>query len=258
MKNSVDDPPQDPPALCARDVHKRYGQAVALGGVSLAVAAGECLALVGESGSGKTTLLRTFNRMVEIDEGTVEMEGRDVRGLDAIQLRRQIGYVPQDDGLLPHWNVARNVTLVPWLLSQPLVEQSARRALDLVGLDWDTFAGRWPHTLSGGQRQRVALARALAAGQRVVLLDEPFGALDAITRADLQSMFLRLRRATNIAVVLVTHDLHEASRLADRIAVLYDGRLVQIATPPELLAAPASDYVRDLLTRARLLGDAAC
>lgn len=161
--------------------------------------------------------------------------------------------MPQEDGLLPHWTVARNIMLVPWLLEQPSAEQAGRRALDLVGLDWAHFAGRWPHELSGGQRQRIALARALAARQRVVLLDEPFGALDAITRGDLHRMFLRLRKATGITALLVTHDLHEASLLADRIAVMRAGRVEQVATPGELLRTPASGYVRDLLVRSRLV-----
>lgn len=246
------------PLLSARHVRKRYGATPALDDVSMDVAPGECLALVGESGSGKTTLLRTFNRLVEIDEGVVEVEGDDVRQRDGITLRRHIGYVPQDDGLLPHWNVARNVSLVPWLLGQPAPEQAARRALDLVGLPWTTFAGRHPHELSGGQRQRVAVARALAAAPRVVLLDEPFGALDAITRSDLQRMFLALRQATGFAALLVTHDLHEASLVADRIAVMRSGRVEQVAVPHELVRAPATAYVRDLLSRARLSGADTC
>jgi osmoprotectant transport system ATP-binding protein len=237
--------------LRARDVRKRYGAVTALDGVSLTLAPGECLALVGESGSGKTTLLRTFNRLIEPDAGTIELDGRDVRVANAIALRRHIGYVPQDDGLLPHWNVARNASLVPWLLGQPAPQEAARHALDLVGLSWSTFAARWPRELSGGQRQRVALARALAAGPRLVLLDEPFGALDAITRSDLQRMFLDLRGSTGIAAVLVTHDLHEASLVADRIAVMRQGRIEQLAEPRELMAGPGTDYVRELLARAR-------
>ncbi len=246
-----------PPVLSAHHVSKRYGPVAALRGVSLDVAVRECVALVGESGSGKTTLLRAFNRLVAIDEGRVAIDGEDARRLDEVQLRRRLGYVPQEGGLLPHWTVARNVALVPWLLGAPAPDDAARRALDLVGLD-ASCAGRWPSELSGGQRQRVALARALAASPRVLLLDEPFGALDAITRSDLQAVFRRLRAETGTAAVLVTHDLHEACLLADRIAVMRDGRIEQAAPPRELLAAPATPYVRALLDRARATPEWAC
>jgi osmoprotectant transport system ATP-binding protein len=256
MDTSAYSPSGKAPRLNARAVSKRYGPTRALDEVTLEVAAGECLVLVGESGSGKTTLLRTFNRLVEVDAGTVEIEGRSLSDIDPISLRRRIGYVPQGDGLLPHWNVARNVALVPSLLKQAGLDDAARRALDLVGMDWATFAHRWPCELSGGQRQRVALARALAAGQRLLLLDEPFGALDAITRSDLQRTFQRLHRATGITVVLVTHDVHEAALLADRVAVMRAGRVEQTAAPRQLAARPATDYVHDLLVRSRFLEDA--
>ena len=243
---------ENAPALGASEVAKRFGSTVALAGVSLEVAAGECVALVGESGSGKSTLLRCFNRLVEPDSGTVTVGGMDVRGSDPIMLRRSIGYVPQDGGLLPHWRVRRNVALVPRLLGWADANTRADRALDLVGLPPDTFAERRPRQLSGGQRQRVAIARALAAESNVVLLDEPFGALDAITRAELQDAFLRLRRNLRVTTLLVTHDLHEADLLADRIAVLRSGRIEQFASPATLRRAPATPYVRELLERARL------
>jgi osmoprotectant transport system ATP-binding protein len=241
------------PVLSARDVARRYGQAVALDGVSLEVRAGECVALVGESGSGKTTLLRCFNRMTEVDAGTVRVDGTDVGAADPVELRRRVGYVPQEGGLLPHWTVLRNVSLVPWLRHDGEAQKRAAEALEWVGLPPERFGGRWPRELSGGQRQRVAIARALAASPRIVLLDEPFGALDAITRAELQTSFDALRRRLAITALFVTHDLHEAALLADRIAVLRDGRIEQIASPAELMAAPATDYVRDLLTRARMV-----
>ena len=238
--------------LAAAGVSKHYDSQVALDGVSIEVARGECLALIGESGSGKTTLLRCFNRLTTPDAGTVEFEGADVAGLDPIALRRRIGYVPQEGGLLPHWRVGRNVELVPWL--QGLDDRSVRagRALERVGLDPGTYANRWPRELSGGQRQRVAVARALAADPDVVLLDEPFGALDAITRADLQESFDTMRRELGLTCVLVTHDLHEALALADRVAVLRRGRVEQSAPPDELRRAPATEYVRTLLHRARI------
>ncbi len=243
---------QSNPALEAEHIRKRYGEGHALDDVSLSVAAGECVALVGESGAGKSTLLRCFNRMVEPDAGTIRVAGRDIGSVDVIALRRGIGYVPQEGGLLPHWPVLRNVGLVPWLQRSADTDALARRALDLVGMPAGTFADRMPSQLSGGQRQRVAIARALAARPAIILLDEPFGALDAITRAELQDSFLALRRELSVAAVLVTHDLHEAARLADRIAVMRAGRIEQIAPPDTLVAEPANDYVRALLQRARL------
>ncbi|MGH7663483.1 MAG: ATP-binding cassette domain-containing protein, partial [Gemmatimonadaceae bacterium] len=221
--------------LRADGVSKRYGAVVALDNVSLGIADGECVALVGESGSGKTTLLRCFNRMVQPDTGNVLVEGENVRDLDPIVLRRGVGYVQQEGGLLPHWSVLRNAALVPWLRGTHDAEVRARAALELVGLPASRFGERWPRELSGGQRQRVAIARALASRPGIVLLDEPFGALDAITRAELQSVFLTLRRELGITALLVTHDLREAFRLADRVAVMRAGRIEQVGRPADLL-----------------------
>ena len=240
-------------ALAADRVSRRYGDVVALDQVSLEVQRGECLAVIGESGSGKTTLLRCFNRLTEPDGGRILVDGVDAATLDPVALRRRTGYVPQDGGLLPHWPVRRNVALVPWLLGLAGADAAAERALRLVGLEPAHFGGRRPRELSGGQRQRVAVARALAAEPEVVLLDEPFGALDAITRADLQTVFLAIRRELRLTAVLVTHDLPEAFLLADRVAVLRAGRVEQIGAPAELRAAPATEYVRELLQRARVL-----
>jgi osmoprotectant transport system ATP-binding protein len=243
------------PILAALHLHKSYGPVVkALDDVSLTVARGECVALVGESGSGKTTLLRTFNRLVDPDAGEVEIDGQPLADLDPVTVRRRIGYVPQDGGLLPHWTVLRNASLVPWLRGQDDAMEAGRQALGRVGLDVDAFGARYPHELSGGQRQRVAMARALAASPQIVLLDEPFGALDAITRADLQATFDELRRTTHVAAVLVTHDLHEAVRLADRIAVMRAGRIEQCDTAARLVDAPATPYVAELLARSRVTG----
>ena len=238
------------PLLDARALVKRYGSVVALDGVSLAVEEGECVALVGESGSGKTTLLRSFNRMVEPDAGDISVDGRPATSQPAVELRRRMGYVPQTGGLMPHWRVLRNVELVPRLIGRPAPDADARQALEMVGLPPAAYGARWPQELSGGQRQRVAFARALASSPSIILLDEPFGALDAISRAELQRMFGELRRALRISAVLVTHDLHEAIALADRIAVLRAGRIEQVAAPATLLAAPTSAYVHELLTRA--------
>jgi len=240
------------PALEAVAVRKRYGAAAALDGVSLEVARGECVALVGESGSGKTTLLRCFNRMVEPEEGVVRVQGEEVRGADPIGLRRRVGYVQQEGGLMPHWTVLRNAALVPWLRGEAGGEERAAEMLDRVGLPPATYGDRFPRQLSGGQRQRVAIARALAGAPSIILLDEPFGALDAITRADLQDLFLRLRRELGVTVLLVTHDLHEAVLLADRVAVMRAARVEQVADPATLRASPATGYVRHLLDRARL------
>jgi osmoprotectant transport system ATP-binding protein len=241
------------PSLRADNVTKRFGSIVALDRVSLTVGPGECVVLVGESGSGKTTLLRCFNRLTEPDQGTILVGGVDVAGLEPIALRRRIGYVPQDGGLLPHWRVQQNVELVPRLRHMTGARDLASKAMELVGLDPHVFGDRWPRELSGGQRQRVAVARALAARPGLVLLDEPFGALDAITRAELQESFRTLRSELEITAVLVTHDLREAFLLGDRITVMRQGRVEQTAAPDELRHQPASQYVRQLLRRAEVL-----
>jgi len=236
-------------ALEARGVGKRYGSTTALEGASVVVRRGSCTALVGESGSGKTTLLRTFNRMVDPDQGVVRVAGEDVSGLDPVDLRRSIGYVQQEGGLLPHWTILRNVALVPWLCGDGDADQKARDALALVGLPEGTFT-RWPRELSGGQRQRAALARALAGARTTLLLDEPFGALDAITRVGVQRTFARVREELDLTVLLVTHDLREAFELADQVVVMKGGVVDQAAAPGELVASPASPYVAELLDKA--------
>ena len=239
-----------PTVLEARDLTKRYGAVTALAGVSLRVARGSCTALVGESGSGKTTLLRAFNRMVDADGGTVLVSGRDAAAVEPVALRRSLGYVEQEGGLLPHWTVLRNVALVPWLAGSAGAEEAARQALDLVGLPPDQFGSRWPRELSGGQRQRAALARALAGGSDVLLLDEPFGALDAITRAEVQESFATLRRELALTTLLVTHDLRVAFALADQVVVLRAGLVEQAAVPQELRERPRTPYVAELLAKA--------
>lgn len=237
------------PALGAIEVSKRYAEVLALDRVTLDVSRGECMALIGESGSGKTTLLRMFNRMVEPDAGTIFVDDRRACDTDAVALRRHIGYVPQDGGLLPHWRVRRNVALVPSLLGMPRPDQDADEALHLVGLDPAMFGDRWPRALSGGQRQRVAIARALAARPAVMLLDEPFSALDAITRVELQTSFRALRQQVAMTALLVTHDVREALSLGDRVAVLRRGRLQQIGSADELQTHPATPYVAALLAQ---------
>jgi osmoprotectant transport system ATP-binding protein len=208
--------------------------------VSLAVAARETVALVGRSGSGKTTLLRIINRLIEPDAGRVTVEDRDVREWDPIALRRRTGYVIQDVGLFPHLSVAANIATVPSLLGWDATRIAARvdELLMLVGLDAADFRDRWPDELSGGQRQRVGLARALAADPPLLLMDEPFGALDPITKSELHAEFQRVKKAIARTVILVTHDIDEAFRLADRIAVLHDGRIIACASGADLQAWP--------------------
>lgn len=242
------------PVLEARSVSKVYAGGVqALDRVDLCVLDGETVVLVGESGCGKTTLLRAFNRLVEPTGGEIRLRGRPARELDPILLRRATGYVQQESGLLPHWTVGRNVELVPTLLGWPDGEKRVRadELLRLVGLDPAAFRGRYPRELSGGQRQRVAFARALAADPEVVLLDEPFGALDALTRLELQDQFLELKTRLGKTMLMVTHDLNEAFRLADRIAVMHRARLLRLATPAELRAQPGDPYTARLLARTR-------
>ena len=240
-----------PKPLAARNVSHRFGPVVALDDVSIDVPAGHAVALVGESGSGKTTLLRCFNRLVEPLRGEIKVGDRDVRTQPPVLLRRGIGYVQQHGGLLPHWRVLRNVALVPMLREMPDATDAARNALELVGLPVSDFGNRFPHELSGGQRQRVALARSIAARPGVILLDEPFGALDAISRADLQESFDAMRRDLSVTTLLVTHDLAEAGRLADEVVVMRAGRIEQQGSMRTLISAPATEYVARLIERAR-------
>ena len=239
-----------PVPLEARAVRCVLGGGVAVDGVSLRVARGQCVALVGESGAGKTTLLRCFNRMVAPSAGEVLVGGEDVSRRPPAQLRRRIGYVPQHGGLLPHWTVLRNTALVPRLLDRADATDAARRALALVGLAPDAYGARFPDELSGGQRQRVALARAVAARPGVLLMDEPFGALDALSRSELQGVCAALRRELGVTTLLVTHDLLEADFLADELVVMRAGRVEQHGTLDALRAAPATPYVASLLERA--------
>ncbi|MEP7384098.1 MAG: ATP-binding cassette domain-containing protein [Gemmatimonadota bacterium] len=243
-------------ALDAESLQHDYAGVIALRGVTVTVPAGHLLAVVGESGSGKTTLLRSFNRMVEPRQGIVRVGGEDVQTIPAELLRRRLGYVPQMGGLLPHWTIRRNVALVPRLIRAPDPGRAADEALELVGLSPAEFGARYPHELSGGQRQRAALARALAARQEVVLLDEPFGALDSISRAEVYDAFVRVRRELRFTAILVTHDLSEAARLADAVAVMRDGRVEQVGSARELRESPATPYVAALLAQAMAAGSA--
>ena len=239
-----------PDALDATSVRVVLGGVVAVDDVSLRVESGQCVALVGESGAGKTTLLRCFNRMVVPASGRVSVGSSDSSTRPVAQLRRRIGYVPQHGGLLPHWTVLRNAGMVPALLHHDDATSAARTALDLVGLPAAEYGDRFPHELSGGQRQRVALARAIAARPGVLLMDEPFGALDAVSRSEVQALSARLRRELGVTTLLVTHDLLEADFLADKIVVMRAGRIEQRGVLDAMLAAPATPYVASLLERA--------
>ena len=225
-------------------VTKRYGESTAVADVSLAIEKGELFVLIGPSGSGKSTILRMINRLISASSGTIRFAGEDVLGFAPETLRRRIGYVIQSIGLFPHWTVERNVATVPELLGWPKARISDRvsELLALLGLA-DEFRDKYPHQLSGGQQQRVGVARALAADPEMLLMDEPFGALDPVTRDALQGELAALHRASGKTIVFVTHDMAEALRLASRIAVLDQGRIVQVGTPLELLAAPANDFV---------------
>jgi len=232
---------------------RRYGDVVAVDAVDFEVAAGELLVLLGPSGCGKTTTLKMINRLVEPSAGRVRIDGRDTAELPGPELRRQVGYGFQQVGLFPHMTVAENVGITPRLLGWPTERVRARveELLALVQLPAAAFGERAPHQLSGGQQQRVGLARALAAEPQVLLLDEPFGALDPLTRDHLQGELIELRDRLGVTVVFVTHDMTEALLLGDRIGVMEAGRLVQIGAPTELLRAPATEGVERLMDSPR-------
>ncbi len=238
-------------SIALERIGKRYPDGTeAVRELSLEVKAGELVVLIGPSGCGKSTVLRMINRLIEPTHGRILLGDDDVTRVDPVALRRRIGYVIQNVGLFPHQTVATNVATVPGLLGWPRqrTRERVNELLELVGLDPAQFARRYPHELSGGQRQRVGVARALAADPVVLLMDEPFSAVDPIVRTRLQEEFLRLQAEVCKTIVLVTHDLDEAVRLGDRIAVLSEGgRLEQYDTPAALLGAPASPFVREFV-----------
>jgi osmoprotectant transport system ATP-binding protein len=243
-----------PPLISYAHVAKTFdgGRVVAVDDVSLDVAEGEFVAIVGGSGSGKTTLLRLANRLIEADRGTITVEGEDIGKVDPIGLRRRIGYVFQSGGLFPHISVAGNIGMTPRLQGTPADEIAARvdELLDLVRLDRAPYRERLPHELSGGQRQRVGVARALAARPRIVLMDEPFGALDPLTRDALGDDYRALHRKLGLTTVMITHDMTEAILLADRVAVMRGGKLLAEGTPAEL-SNSGDAYVGELLRTPR-------
>jgi osmoprotectant transport system ATP-binding protein len=233
-------------------VTKRYGGSdrPAVDDLSLTIPAGEICVLIGPSGGGKTTAMKLVNRLISLTDGDITIDGQSVMKLDPVELRRGIGYVIQQIGLFPHMTIEANVATVPKLVGwdRERTRGRARELLELVGLDPDEYAKRYPAQLSGGQRQRVGLARAMAADPPLMLMDEPFGAIDPITRERLQNDFLRLHREVRKTVIFVTHDIDEAIKMGDRVCILRQGgRLAQYDTPEKILAEPADDFVADFV-----------
>lgn len=238
-----------------KNVSKTYGRDAsalkALDEVSLHITRGELVVLIGASGSGKSTLLKMINRMEQPTTGTVALDGQDIAQLPVRELRLRMGYVIQSVGLFPHWTVARNIGVVPTMLGWPRERIATRvsELLTLFDLDPSTYGPRYPHQLSGGQQQRVGVARALAGDPEVLLMDEPFGALDPLIRAALQDEVKRIHQSSGKTIVMVTHDIDEALRLGTHIVLLEQGRIVQVGTPLALLSQPANDQVADFVGR---------
>ncbi|WP_235042366.1 ABC transporter ATP-binding protein [Vreelandella profundi] len=231
------------------NVSKRFGNEIAVNDISLRIPKGKFCALVGTSGCGKSTTLRMINRLIAHSEGEITLDGASIETYDPVKLRRRIGYVIQHTGLFPHWNVARNIGLVPRLLKWSSADVQARveELMQLLGLPVDEFGHKYPHQLSGGQAQRVGVARALAANPDIMLMDEPFGALDPITREKLQDELAKLQARMHKTIVFVTHDMDEALKLADHLVVMREGRIVQQGSPLALLKHPADPFVESLL-----------
>jgi osmoprotectant transport system ATP-binding protein len=235
------------------NVSKKYGERKVVDDLSLEIAGGELLILIGPSGSGKTTALRMINRLTELDEGRITINNKDIREFDPVVLRRNIGYVIQQIGLFPHMRVSENIGLIPKLEGWPheKIRERIKELLMLVDLSPETFMNRFPGELSGGQQQRVGLARALAMDPKLLLMDEPFGALDPLLRKQLQEEFSKIKAELGRTIVFVTHDIEEAFKLGDRVAVINEGRLMQVGMPDELILNPSNDFVADLVDAQR-------
>lgn len=244
----------DKPIIEFKNVRKIYGDNVAVDTANLSVTAGEFICFIGTSGSGKTTLMRMINRMLKPSEGNIYFEGKDISTINPIHLRRKIGYVIQNIGLMPHMTIYENITLVPKLLkwSEDKKKAKAKELIKLVELP-EEFLDRYPSELSGGQQQRIGVIRALAADQDVILMDEPFGALDPITREGIQDLVKTLQEKMGKTIVLVTHDMDEALKLASRIVVMDNGQMVQVATPDDILHHPATEFVEKMIGEERLM-----
>ncbi|CNH87179.1 ABC transporter ATP-binding protein [Yersinia bercovieri] len=235
-------------------VSKCFAGKRAVDNLTLQIARGEFTVLIGTSGSGKSTTLKMINRLIEHDEGEIHFAGEEIRNYKPEEIRRRMGYAIQSIGLFPHWTVERNIATVPQLLKWPQdrIRQRVKELLELLHLEPEQFLHRYPHQLSGGQQQRVGVARALAADPEVLLMDEPFGALDPVTRSALQVEISRIHQLSGRTIVLVTHDIDEALSLADRIVLMDEGRVIQQGTPLEMLTQPANDFVRDFFGRSDL------
>ncbi|MEH6972350.1 betaine/proline/choline family ABC transporter ATP-binding protein [Bacillus sp. JJ675] len=241
--------------LKLENVSKVYkGGKKAVNGIHLDIAKGEFICFIGPSGCGKTTTMKMINRLIEPTSGSIYIDGENIMTQDAVKLRRKIGYVIQQIGLFPHMTIQENISLVPKLLKWPQDKRKerARDLLKLVDMGPE-YLERYPHELSGGQQQRIGVLRALAAGPPLILMDEPFGALDPITRDTLQEEFKKLQKTLNKTIVFVTHDMDEAIKLADRIVILKDGEIVQVGTPDDILRYPANDFVEDFIGKDRLI-----
>lgn len=236
-----------------KNVTKKYGEHFAVKNLSLEIQGGELLILIGRSGSGKTTAMRTINRLIEPDSGAVFINRTDVREFDPVRLRRNIGYVIQNIGLLPHLRISENIGLLLKLegWKEEEIRTRVRNLLSLVSLPPESFMDRYPHELSGGQQQRVGLARAMAMDPPLFLMDEPFGALDTLLRAQLQDEFFKIKKELGRTIVFITHDINEAFRLGDRIAIMNNAELVQVGTPEELIFSPTSDLVAEIVDSKR-------
>jgi osmoprotectant transport system ATP-binding protein len=241
-------------------VSKHFNGTAAVKDLSLHIPQGEFTVLIGGSGSGKSTTLKMINRLVEHDAGRILFQGEEIRAFKPEDIRRRMGYAIQSIGLFPHWTVEKNIATVPALLgwTRQRIRDRVTELLELLDLDPNTYRSRYPHQLSGGQQQRVGVARALAVNPEVLLMDEPFGALDPVTRATLQKEMLRIHKSSGKTIVLVTHDIDEALGLASRIVLLDKGEVVQAGTPAEILAHPVNDFVTDFVGRSdigiKLLG----
>jgi osmoprotectant transport system ATP-binding protein len=230
-------------------VCKNYGDTPAVRDISFTVEEGELLILLGTSGCGKTTTLKMINRLVDCSAGSIFVDNRDISGTDPVQLRRSIGYVFQAVGLFPHMTVEQNIAIIPKLEGWDSAEQTrrTRELLELLNLSYEEFGHRKPADLSGGQRQRVGVARALAIQPKIMLMDEPFGALDPITRMTLQEEYQKIREQVGVTTIFVTHDMTEALLMGDRIAAMDNGEIIQIGTPRELMNNPVNEYVEQLM-----------
>ena len=238
-----------------KNVTKKYGDSVAVNNLTVDLESGETVVLIGPSGCGKTTTLRMINRLIEPTEGSIYVNETDISKINPVELRRNMGYVIQQIGLFPHMNIAQNVGLVPYLKDwdESKRKQRVEELLNFVGMSPSKFYHRYPNELSGGQQQRIGVARALAADPEIILMDEPFGALDPITRATLQDELLQMQDKLGKTIVFVTHDMDEALKLADKIAIMKDGEVLQFDSPENILRNPSNEFVEDIIGKDRLL-----